>query len=389
MQRARRALPLPRAATIGARRRAASSTARRAWKPAPSRRRGTSCCARDALRRGASPRMPAVFLGHGSPMNTLERNAHTDAWRALGERMPRPKAILAISAHWYVRGTAVTGDGAAADDPRLRRLSAGAARVPVSRARRSRAGGARARPAGATARPHGRRVGPRPRHLVGARAHVSARPTCPSCSSRIDAHAARAVPLRAGHASSRALRDDGVMVVGSGNIVHNLRDGPMGPDAAPFRGRRASTTRSRALIAARRPRAAGGVRDAGRAARMSVPTPEHYLPLLYVLGAQRDDDACRWSPMGSSWGRSACCPSHWKALQRRRRPPCAVGGRSSIVVFRSADRPGVFGRPVAQFPRLPADSGTRTPRRGDSATGLPKSVSPKIKGLTAIPMTAY
>src|SRR5262245_29258310 len=55
-----------------------------------------------------STRLPALFLGHGSPMNTLERNRYTDAWRQLGETLPRPKGILCISAHWYVRQTAVT-----------------------------------------------------------------------------------------------------------------------------------------------------------------------------------------------------------------------------------------------------------------------------------------
>ncbi|CNJ78791.1 protein ygiD [Yersinia aldovae] len=59
-------------------------------------------------------RMPALFLGHGSPMNVLEENSHTQAWRALGATLPRPNAILAISAHWYTRGTAVT----AMDKPR-------------------------------------------------------------------------------------------------------------------------------------------------------------------------------------------------------------------------------------------------------------------------------
>lgn len=53
-------------------------------------------------------RMPALFLGHGSPMNVLEDNVYTRAWEALGENLPRPKAILAVSAHWYTRGTAVT-----------------------------------------------------------------------------------------------------------------------------------------------------------------------------------------------------------------------------------------------------------------------------------------
>jgi 4,5-DOPA dioxygenase extradiol len=52
--------------------------------------------------------MPALFIGHGSPVNTLELNGFTEAWRAFGHRLPRPKAILAISAHWYFGATAVT-----------------------------------------------------------------------------------------------------------------------------------------------------------------------------------------------------------------------------------------------------------------------------------------
>src|SRR3954451_944137 len=52
--------------------------------------------------------MPAAFLGHGSPMNTLEHNRYTEAWSAFGRSVPRPRAILAISAHWYINATAVT-----------------------------------------------------------------------------------------------------------------------------------------------------------------------------------------------------------------------------------------------------------------------------------------
>ena len=52
--------------------------------------------------------MPAAFIGHGSPMNTLERNRYTTAWRVLGETVPRPRAVLAISGHWYINATAVT-----------------------------------------------------------------------------------------------------------------------------------------------------------------------------------------------------------------------------------------------------------------------------------------
>lgn len=53
-------------------------------------------------------RMPALFIGHGSPMNTLQKNDFTKAWAALGRALPRPRAVLAISAHWYIGATAVT-----------------------------------------------------------------------------------------------------------------------------------------------------------------------------------------------------------------------------------------------------------------------------------------
>src|SRR5215218_4997660 len=52
--------------------------------------------------------MPAAFFGHGNPMNALEKNRYTEAWRAFGQAVPRPRAILVVSAHWYVQATAVT-----------------------------------------------------------------------------------------------------------------------------------------------------------------------------------------------------------------------------------------------------------------------------------------
>ncbi|MDT0277493.1 dioxygenase family protein [Blastococcus goldschmidtiae] len=52
--------------------------------------------------------LPAAFIGHGNPMNALERNRYTEAWRALGRSVPRPRAVLVVSAHWYVQATAVT-----------------------------------------------------------------------------------------------------------------------------------------------------------------------------------------------------------------------------------------------------------------------------------------
>src|SRR3954469_11739280 len=61
-----------------------------------------------AARSPGMSRMPALFIGHGSPMNTLELNEFTQAWRNLGAELPRPRALLVVSAHWYFGATAVT-----------------------------------------------------------------------------------------------------------------------------------------------------------------------------------------------------------------------------------------------------------------------------------------
>jgi 4,5-DOPA dioxygenase extradiol len=61
--------------------------------------------------------MPAAFLGHGNPMNALEVNRYTTAWKAFGAAVPRPRAILVISAHWYIKRHRRHRDAAAADHP--------------------------------------------------------------------------------------------------------------------------------------------------------------------------------------------------------------------------------------------------------------------------------
>jgi 4,5-DOPA dioxygenase extradiol len=52
--------------------------------------------------------LPAIFLGHGNPMNALLHNAYTEGWATIGDKIPRPQAVLCISAHWYVTSAAVT-----------------------------------------------------------------------------------------------------------------------------------------------------------------------------------------------------------------------------------------------------------------------------------------
>src|SRR5579871_5138062 len=98
----RRAAGLRRGGDRGALRDARQRALRAARQALPVRR----AAARPGA--GEMSRMPALFVGHGSPMNALGDNEWTRAWRALGESLPRPRVILAISAHWYIEGTAVT-----------------------------------------------------------------------------------------------------------------------------------------------------------------------------------------------------------------------------------------------------------------------------------------
>ena len=120
--------------------------------------------------------MPAAFIGHGNPMNALEVNRYTTAWKAFGAAVPRPRAILVVSAHWYINATAVTAMPQAADHPRLLRIPAGAVRCAVPRTRATRAGrrGQRRRPPD-LGRRRRRQLGHRPRHLVGAGARLPRR----------------------------------------------------------------------------------------------------------------------------------------------------------------------------------------------------------------------
>ena len=86
-----------------------------------------------------SARMPALFFGHGNPMNAIQDNAYTEAWAAIGRALPRPRAILSVSAHWYLPGTLLTAMDAPAHHPRLRRVPARAVRGRSTRRRATRA----------------------------------------------------------------------------------------------------------------------------------------------------------------------------------------------------------------------------------------------------------
>ena len=231
-------------------------------------------------------RSPALFLGHGSPMNALEHNAHTRAWAEAGRRYPKPKAILAVSAHWYVRGAAVT---AMAQPPTIHDFGGF---PPALHAYQYPAPGdpALAARVQALLAPIDVRLDAEwglDHGTWSVLAHVYPKADVPVVQLAIDGAQPPTFHYELGRRLS-ALRDEGVMLLGSGNVVHNLRVIRRGDGAYPWAMRFNEAVR--ALIERHDHAPLVDYRALGEAAQLSVPTPEHYLPLLYVAGARREDD---------------------------------------------------------------------------------------------------
>lgn len=233
--------------------------------------------------------MPVVFVGHGSPMNAIENNVWSRAFRDLGAALPRPSAILAVSAHWYTRGTAVTANPF---PPTIHDF--GGFPEPLYEMQYL----AKGDPALA----HGvvDLLGP---GLASARLdwgldhgtwsvlhHMRPKADVPVVQLSIDRRAAVGRHAEIGRALA-SLRDEGVLILGSGNIVHNLGDAM---------GRlRAGESATPAWAAAFDEAVVRGLEahDTGALERLiesaeggkAHPTPEHYLPLLYAAGAAGAD----------------------------------------------------------------------------------------------------
>jgi 4,5-DOPA dioxygenase extradiol len=225
--------------------------------------------------------MPAAFIGHGNPMNALEQNRYTQAWQAFGASVPTPRAILVVSAHWYINATAVTAM------PRPRTIhdffgfpqelfdveypAPGMAELAteISDAVHPTWVGADLDSWGID---HG---------TWSVLVHAFPKADVPVVQLSVNADKGADYHLDLG-ARLAPLRDRGVLVIGSGNIVHNL--GGMNPALAEegydWAQRFDEDTKERMLTDPTEVSRLGGHRDYDRA----VPTPDHFLPLLYLAG---------------------------------------------------------------------------------------------------------
>lgn len=247
--------------------------------------------------------MPVIFFGHGNPMNAISTNGFTNAWADIGKRLPRkPKAVLCVSAHWNIPAVAVT----AMETPRtihdfggfpkeLFAVEYPAAGSPELAARTAELiGGDVLSDTSHWGLDHG---------TWSVLVHVLPDADIPVIQLSID----ETQPARFHYDLGKKLgplRDEDVLVIGSGNLVHNLHTYSWGKhDVEPFDWALRFEEKARELIAAgdHEPLIEYESR-LGRDAMLSAPTPEHYLPLLYILGLQRDGEAVEFPVEGFDGG---------------------------------------------------------------------------------------
>ncbi len=234
-------------------------------------------------------RMPVLFIGHGSPMNAIEDNEFSRAWTALGKTLEKPKAILSISAHWFTRGTKVN------DSPTPAMIydmygfpdELYALKYPA---------------------PGSPELAYRARNLIGDFVTIDnnwgidhgtwsvlhrmfPEADIPVVQLSVNALLSPEEHFQIGQ-KLRALRYEGVLILGSGNVVHNLsrvdwrmNDGqPWAQEFDQYIHRAITSGRHQDVI---------DYASVGESAHLSVPSIDHFAPLLYVLGASDADDEVR------------------------------------------------------------------------------------------------
>lgn len=268
-------------------------------------------------------RTPALFIGHGSPMNTIEENGYTQAWQAFGRVLPRPRAILAISAHWYFGATAVTAmaqprtihdfygfpqelfafDYPAAGSPELAHEIVETVKPEWVGLDRDQWG-----------LDHG---------TWSVLAHLYPGANIPVV--QLSLNALRPLEYHIDLARRLApLRDRGVMILASGNVVHNLRalhwnEPNLGFDWAE---------RFDDAVAEQLARDPGDILKLVEHADFpaAVPTPDHFVPLLYAAGLASAEGA-KLEPLvrGFSMGSiSMSCYGLGADIELRNDPTCAA-----------------------------------------------------------------
>lgn len=247
----------------------------------------------------ASAVMPTLFIGHGSPMNAIEESIYSSAWRELTASIPKPKAILCISAHWETEGTFVT----AMSQPRTihdfygfpEELNKVQYPTPGSPALAEQICGlvssTNVAPDEGWGLDHGA-------WSVLRRMYPKA--DIPVVQLSLDRTRFSHEHYKLG-TELISLRNEGVLIVGSGNIVHNLR--LIQWDAKkPYSWATEFDQQASELILTRNHEKLMDLHSLGEAVNLAVPTNEHYLPLLYILALQQPNEPVSFFAEGIEFG---------------------------------------------------------------------------------------
>lgn len=247
-----------------------------------------------------TPRLPVVFVGHGSPMNAIEDNAFTDAWERLGKSLPRPNAILCISAHWLTRGTYVE----ASERPQMIYDFYGFPDEMYSLKYDCPGAPEYAELAAETGKSapvllstewgidHGTWV-------VLKRMYPKA--DVPVFQMSIDMTKSGEWHYQLAR-ELRSLREKGVLIVSSGNVVHNLGILNFSDTAAPFEWAQEFDAIVERAVSTGDYRTLCDYEALGMSARLAVPTPDHYFPMLYTLGLAYDGERATFPVSGIIYG---------------------------------------------------------------------------------------
>jgi 4,5-DOPA dioxygenase extradiol len=232
---------------------------------------------------------PLLFVGHGSPMNGIEDNEFSQRWAAMGKEIPTPTAVLCISAHWYTSGTFIT----AMNNPKTIHDFGGFPKALFDVQYPAPGNPALAKEAASLI--HSTSVGldhdwglDHGTWSVVKNMYPDA--NIPVLQLSIDYtkppefHYALAKELQ-------ALRKKGVLIIGSGNMVHNLRIMNWHQPESGFDWADEMNDTFKKLIETENHQPLIHYQNLGEAAKLSIPTPEHYLPLLYILGMKEKNES--------------------------------------------------------------------------------------------------
>lgn len=239
-------------------------------------------------------RMPVLFLGHGSPMNAIEENAFVQGFRKTAQQLPKPRAIVCVSAHWETRGTKVT----AMEQPRTIHDFGGFPQALFDVQYPAPGSPVLAKETSALAKSTTIELDEHWGLDHGAWSvikHLFPAADVPVIQLSLDRNLSPAAHYRLA-SELAALRERGVLVVGSGNMVHNLRMVAWDKLQVPGYGYDWAIEANESMkkhLRSGNHQALIDFNKQGQAWNLAIPTPEHYLPLLYTLGMAGKNEQLR------------------------------------------------------------------------------------------------